>query len=498
MYSESTSSSETTTTVTTTDISTSTTSISVVEQGLEKSALKRRSVKDDSGDGTSSSLEDRFESETVLSCFWESIVPLTLAGCGQVSTGLYLDYVNDCQFFLRIPQAIALITPLLNLKGNLEMNYASRIATYCHTGLVRTNKELMHLGCINHGLSQSQSISASFIIAILCILINYGITFNNSVIFVASAITTASLASFSIETFLLLVIIVARLLHVNPDNVATPIAATVGDISTLFFYVCLGSIFVKLCPIKFCYWSLSAIIVSLALIPFYVRLASSHPSTKRALIAGWIPLIVASVISGGGGYILHHVHDIYDGYSLLQPLIVGLIGNMCGIQSSRISSQLHVYHRKKELARKAYPRRTFLATLNPVATFFRDGIHSKVAIMMIAVALPTQLIFAVAVLFIGGRSYLVGFAFCSLYALCVLFLITLFMYLCQVFVHLLWRSGHDPDYSVIPLLTALCDFVGSFLLFGVFWLMKRIDVSLFSHQLTTVSTNFTTSPTTSF
>lgn len=56
----------------------------------------------------------------------------------------------------------------------------------------------------------------------------------------------------------------------------------------------------------------------------------------------------------------------------------------------------------------------------------------------------------------------------------VFFQITIFMYFCQLFVHLLWRFHHDPDYSVIPLLTALCDFIGSFFLLLVFEAINRI------------------------
>lgn len=112
-----------------------------------------------------------------LNMHLQSILPLTLAGCGQLLTGLYLDYLQYSMFFVRISPAMILVTPLLNLKGNLEMNFASRIATYCHIGMVRSNRDLMQLGCINHGLSQSQTITASFVIAVVCIVIKYPVWF---------------------------------------------------------------------------------------------------------------------------------------------------------------------------------------------------------------------------------------------------------------------------------------------------------------------------------
>lgn len=53
----------------------------------------------------------------------------------------------------------------------------------------------------------------------------------------SSTILTASLASLSIESILFGVVIAARWLGINPDNIGTPIAASVGDVLTLFFYV---------------------------------------------------------------------------------------------------------------------------------------------------------------------------------------------------------------------------------------------------------------------
>lgn len=51
------------------------------------------------------------------------------------------------------------------------------------------------------------------------------------------------------------------------------------------------------------------------------------------------------------------------------------------------------------------------------------GIHSKVALMMILVAMPTQLIFAILCLFIAGRPSVVGVDFCIAYLLCIFALV---------------------------------------------------------------------------
>lgn len=49
----------------------------------------------------------------------------------------------------------------------------------------------------------------------------------------ASSVVTSSAASFILGVVMIFVILVTRHLHINPDNVATPIAASLGDLTTL-------------------------------------------------------------------------------------------------------------------------------------------------------------------------------------------------------------------------------------------------------------------------
>ncbi len=49
----------------------------------------------------------------------------------------------------------------------------------------------------------------------------------------ASAMGAASVASAVLGSVMIMVIIFSHTLHINPDNVATPIAAALGDLVTL-------------------------------------------------------------------------------------------------------------------------------------------------------------------------------------------------------------------------------------------------------------------------
>lgn len=95
-----------------------------------------------------------------------------MAGFGQICTGLYLDHLSESRFFDQIGGAIALVTPLLNLKGNLEMNFSSRLVTYYHTGETKTVWQMAKLGTASHGLSQCQTVSASIMLVVVFILLD--------------------------------------------------------------------------------------------------------------------------------------------------------------------------------------------------------------------------------------------------------------------------------------------------------------------------------------
>ena len=49
----------------------------------------------------------------------------------------------------------------------------------------------------------------------------------------ASSMSTAAIASAVLATVMIVVIVISYIVRINPDNVATPIAASLGDLVTL-------------------------------------------------------------------------------------------------------------------------------------------------------------------------------------------------------------------------------------------------------------------------
>ncbi|CAJ0825003.1 9811_t:CDS:2 [Entrophospora sp. SA101] len=55
--------------------------------------------------------------------------PLIISVAGLMLAGWLLDVVQHWPVFNKIPELFILVPVLLNLKGNLEMNLASRLST---------------------------------------------------------------------------------------------------------------------------------------------------------------------------------------------------------------------------------------------------------------------------------------------------------------------------------------------------------------------------------
>jgi len=66
-------------------------------------------------------------------------------------------------------------------------------------------------------------------------IIEGSVSYMHFLLISASCLSTASLASGILGALIIAVIVISRYLHINPDNVATPIAASLGDLITLLF-----------------------------------------------------------------------------------------------------------------------------------------------------------------------------------------------------------------------------------------------------------------------
>ncbi|XP_078114184.1 solute carrier family 41 member 2-like [Sander vitreus] len=139
------------------------------------------------------------------------------------------------------------------------------------------------------------------------------------------------------------VIIGAKRMGFNPDNVATPMAASFGDLITLALLACFSRWFYSLIDL-YPHVLYMVVLLLLCLIPLWVVISSKHPASCILLRTGWEPIITAMVISSIGGLILDKTVSDPNlaGIIVYAPVMNGIGGNLVSIQSSRISTELHL------------------------------------------------------------------------------------------------------------------------------------------------------------
>lgn len=122
------------------------------------------------------------------------------------------------------------------------------------------------------------------------------VSLDHTYLLCASSLVTASLASFVLGLITAGVIVFSRHCHINPDNVATPIAASLGDITSLALLSWISTILYE--AIDKQDWLAPLIISCYVLVtPLWVWIAKKNKHTNDVLYHGWTPVIVAMLIS---------------------------------------------------------------------------------------------------------------------------------------------------------------------------------------------------------
>ena len=113
---------------------------------------------------------------------------------------------------------------------------------------------------------------------------------------------------------MILVIQTANKYNIDPDNVATPIAASLGDLATLAIMSVVAATMVQY-PLV----SLAVLLVLFCGIGPYCQSATGRcPDAKLALANGWTPVLTAMAVSSLGGKILNSAIVSFPDISSLQ------------------------------------------------------------------------------------------------------------------------------------------------------------------------------------
>ncbi|KAH7937197.1 hypothetical protein HPB49_008673 [Dermacentor silvarum] len=381
--------------------------------------------------------DDLWFEESIRATALQVFVPFLAAGFGTVGAGLLLDMVQHWPVFQNVTELFILVPALLGLKGNLEMTMAARMSTQrmreqANLGNMDTLREQWKSASGNMALVQCQATVVSLLASLFAVMMGFiterHFDMRNALMLCASSLVTASVASLVLGSVMIGVVILSRKHHINPDNVAIPVAASLGDLTTLALLCRSWDVRLYLCVVIF----------FLLFIPLWVLIARSNAYTSSVLCSGWIPIISAMAISR---------------------------------RTSRLSTYLH--QRTKIGARPLLQAGGGIC-LDPCSAFFGKGRNARTARVLMMMVLPGHLVF----------TYTISFVRPSRMAVTPVFmLVFLLLYLSRCMVYWMWARQIDPDNAAIPYLTALGDLLGIGLLALSFHLLRALgDVNAMRAQ----------------
>uniref|UniRef100_A0A671R9E8 Solute carrier family 41 member n=1 Tax=Sinocyclocheilus anshuiensis TaxID=1608454 RepID=A0A671R9E8_9TELE len=405
-------------------------------------------------------------SESVRALVIQILFPFLLAGFGTVLAGMLLDVVQHWDVFRNVTEIFILVPPLLGLKGNLEMTLASRLSTAVNVGRINSSSEKWKLIIGNLALKQVQATVLGFLAALVTSALGWileeELIVNHVALLCCCSVVTAFTASLLQGIVMVGVIVGSKKVGVNPDNIATPIAASLGDIITLGLLAVISQ--------PYPYITYLVCVVFLCLTPMWVILSFRHPESQKLLFSSWEPVITAVVISSLGGLILDRAitDPKLEGVVLYSPVINGVGGNLVSIQASRIATYLHFHCPLGELPDDAK------GCYCPCRSFCTTGPNGRSAQVLLTLAIPGHLVFIYTIYLIQGNPDPPTAVFIFFYLAAAFTQVFLLLGIVDVMVHCLWKCGRDPDSFSIPYLTALGDLLGTGFLTLCFLLMSLV------------------------
>ncbi|XP_030369238.1 solute carrier family 41 member 1-like [Scaptodrosophila lebanonensis] len=407
--------------------------------------------------------------------FAQILIPYFLAGSGTITAGIMLGNVQDWSVFQDMNEIFMLVPALCGLKGNLDMCVASRLSTLSNMGSLQNSGNIREILVGNLALVQVQAIVCSLLLTTtVCIISTVStpaatdVALHHYGTLMAATLITSSISCLLLDTILMLVILFSQRYSFNPDYMAIPIVASIGDVMSISLLAFSAAVIYDLS--KHHIW-VSLIVVLIYLVfflPLWIIIVWHNEFTRVVLKYGWVPVLGALCISQVSGYVLSSAVDEFRGFAVFSPIISGLGGNLVSVQASNMGS---ILHRRSQLG--TLPTDTHIWEW-PHHVMLYGTVYSRVSRILLIVSVPGNIVLICSADYLYKSIISVTAIFVGSYVLTSLIQLLILLWVAHSMVHLMWKYKIDPDSAAIPYLTALGDSLGSGLLLCMFYILRCI------------------------
>ncbi|SPO20785.1 uncharacterized protein UTRI_00262 [Ustilago trichophora] len=287
------------------------------------------------------------------------------------------------------------------------------------------------------------------------------------VLVIATGMLSASLSSAVLGSFMCALVVIARRAGANPDNIASPLAASLGDLTTLTLLGLLASALVHFEGTFLATVILAAMAVA-CIASFIVTYRNAY--VRELLTSGWVPLLVAMFISSGAGLVLDNFVGRYEGFALLAPVISGLPGACAAIFASRITTALHsgkgatLLRATSKVGNVGGIRGVFASIRSVLVIPPIEGWLVPLSLLTMGVGIKSTFIFLIR----ASGQMTFGWIFALTFIGASITANVFALYLAHVICLVLWSRDYDPDIYCLPFVSSMVDVVGQSLLVMTF------------------------------
>ncbi|RWS20938.1 solute carrier family 41 member 2-like isoform X2, partial [Leptotrombidium deliense] len=383
--------------------------------------------------------------ETACEALKQMIFPFVLSGFGNLGAALILSSVELWPVFVNIPQLNALVPPLLGLKGNVELTLSSRLSTHANLGRFKKKKKRNDIFVGNLALVQFQSCIIGLCAPLIVLAIDaivysirredstQKITWTKFLVVVGSAVITTNVASIVLGVLICIVIYVCKInFKINPDNVASPIAASCGDIVTMALLAFTSNYIYNSFETN-TYWipiTLTTLLVTLSL--YWALIAYRNKYTTNTVFTGFTPITFAMIIQVVSGFVLQNSVYYFTMFGVYQIIMTGFGGDLVAVQCSRHSTFLHRTSTSPKLP-ESHPH----IFITPWSMYFSNNLISRFALLLLLIAAPSQIPFLFITVLIEKYAKATALFFIT-YSITSTTHVAVVVYIAFLFVQLMW------------------------------------------------------------